>query len=130
MKANIKKIRAEKAQSILEYLLFLLIITIGIVAGTIGFSSGVQNSLGLQRSLDTTQTDMSTILNDPKPPQGILDESYYDAPENIVSNPNNTDVYGGPNYPRGPSGYNYNEWVNNNPDNGNINRSGNTTTGK
>lgn len=127
MKANTKKIRAEKAQSILEYLGFLLIVIIGIVAGTIGFHSGVQNSLGLQRSLDTTQTDMSTILNDPQPPAGTSGESYYHGPQNIVSNPNSTDTYGGPNYPSGPSGYDYNEWVNNNPDNGNINRSGNTT---
>jgi hypothetical protein len=124
MKVNIKRINPVKAQSILEYLIVLSAIIVVIVINTIGFSSGVQNSLNLQNSLNTTSADVSTILNDANAPSKVTSQSYYNAPTEITSNPNNTDTYGGPQY---TGGYDYNNWVNSNPENGNVNRAVNNS---
>jgi len=125
MRFNINRIETIKTQSILEYLIVLSSIIVVIMINTIGFNAGVQNSLGLQNSLNTTQADASTILNDPRPPAHVLGEPYYVPPQTNTSNPNNTDSYGGPNY---TGGYNYNNWVNSNPENGNINHTGGNST--
>ncbi|MDD4955444.1 MAG: hypothetical protein PHP17_05355 [Candidatus Omnitrophica bacterium] len=125
MMAEAKKTPIKKTQSILEYLIVLSAIIIVIVINTIGFNTGVQNSLGLQNSLNSTQQDASSILNSPSAPNTVTREPYYTPARDITTNPNNTDAYNGPNY---NGGYNYNEWVNNNPDNGNVNRTGNTIT--
>ncbi|MCK9574314.1 MAG: hypothetical protein M0R20_08015, partial [Candidatus Omnitrophica bacterium] len=122
MKFNLKKTKMESAQSILEYLIVLSAIIVVIIISTIGFNTGIQNSLGLQNSLNTTQSDVEVILNDANPPINVTNQSYYTPPSEITSNPNSTDTYGGPQY---TGGYDYNNWVNNNPDNGNINRTTN-----
>ena len=121
MKPYLKKSSRLKTQSILEYLIVLSAILIVIIISTVGFSRGVQNSLGLQNSLNTTQDAIETgIIRDTQPPDTVVSQSYYTAPSENVSDPalsnssvNNMDTYGGPEY---TGGYNYDEWVRNNPD--------------
>ena len=113
MKGNVKKTKMESAQSIMEYLIVLSAIIVVIIISTIGFSTGIQNSLGLQNSLDTTQNDVQAILNDANAPTNVTSQSYYTPPSEITSNPNSTDNYGGPEY---TGGYDYDTWVRNNPD--------------
>jgi hypothetical protein len=96
MKFNLKKTKMESAQSILEYLIVLSAIIVVIIISTIGFNTGIQNSLGLQNSLNTTQSDVEVILNDANPPINVTNQSYYTPPSEITSNPNSTDTYGGP----------------------------------
>ena len=124
MKDNVKKTKMESAQSIMEYLIVLSAIIVVIIISTIGFSTGIQNSLGLQSSLNTTQNDVQAILNDANAPTNVTSQSYYTPPSEITSNPNSTDNYGGPQY---TGGYNYNDWVSSNPENGNINRTTNNS---
>ena len=121
MKMYFKKPNCLKAQSILEYLIVLAAIFIAIVINTVGFSTGIQNSLGLQNSLNTTQNIIETgIIRNATPPQSVTGEAYYKQPSENVADPaltnpnvNNMDKYGGPEY---TGGYNYDEWVRNNPD--------------
>lgn len=120
MKLYLKKSNHLKAQSILEYLMVLAAIFIAILINTIGFHSGVQNSLGLQDSLDTTQNTIETgIIRKAEPPQTVTGQPYYKNPSENVADPalsdpnvNNMDKYGGPEY---TGGYNYDEWVRDNP---------------
>jgi len=97
------------SQSILEYLIILAAIIIAILANTVGLKVGVQNSL------DTIQNTTAAQMTNAVAPQTVQGENYYNAPQNLTSSEwtNNTDTYGGPNY---TGGYNYDEWVKNNPD--------------
>lgn len=126
MRFNINRTRTKNAQSILEYLIVLSAIIVAIVINTVGFNAGVQNSLGLQNSLNTTQEDVSTILNSPKPPTKVVSEPYYVPRQTKTSDPNNRPKprlqYNG--------GYHYNDWVNSNPDNGYINHTGGNSAPK
>lgn len=105
-----KLYQKKSGQSILEYLIVLSAIIVVIVINTIGFSSGIQNSLGLQKSLNSTAQDVNTIVTDSNPPASVTNQSYYNAPsENI---PSFTNTYNGVNY---TGGYDYDTWVRNNP---------------
>jgi len=105
MRSNNKII---KSQSILEYLIILAAIIIAILANTIGLKTGVQNSL------NTIQNTTAAQMSSAAAPKTVQGENYYTAPKQTTSSPdwNNTDTYGGPNY---TGGYNYDEWVKNNP---------------
>lgn len=105
MKINNKII---KSQSILEYLIILSAIIIAILANTVGLQRGVQNSL------DSTGNTLATNMSNATVPQSVGSEPYYTAPRNTTSSPTwgGTDTYGGPSY---TGGYNYDEWVKNNP---------------
>ncbi|MFA5008578.1 MAG: hypothetical protein WC546_05095 [Candidatus Omnitrophota bacterium] len=120
MKLNSKKSDSLKAQSILEYLIVLAAIFVAIVINTVGFRTGVQNSLGLQNSLDTTQNTIETkVVRNPEPPQTVKEQPYYkQSSENVEdpamsnSNVSQVDQYAGPEY---TGGYDYDRWVRNNP---------------
>jgi len=113
MKFNIKNTRAKKAQSILEYLIVLSAIIVVIIINTVGFSTGIKNSLNLQKSLDITQNAIETgIIRDAEPPSDVTSEAYYKPTSEITSNPNKTDLYRGQEY---TGGYDYDTWVKNNP---------------
>lgn len=113
MKLNIQK--TVKAQSILEYLLVLSAILIAIIVNTVGFHSGVQNSLDLQKGLNTIQDGFSEGILVTEAPQKVTGQSYYTPARDHTSDQgwdNNIDTYGGPDY---TGGYNYDEWVRSNP---------------
>lgn len=126
MEFFLKKTKTVKSQSILEYLIVLAAILVVIIINTVGFSTGVQNSLGLQNSLNTTQNAIeTTVIRNAAPSSKVASEPYYKAPEEITSNPNNTDEYRQPPY---TGGYDYDEWIKNHPDSGYINRTGNSVS--
>jgi hypothetical protein len=70
------KIILTKSQSILEYLIVLTAIMVGIIASTVGFHRGLQNSL------DEKQMAIEANIKGNETPQEVKNEAYYAAAHN------------------------------------------------